>query len=146
MTAGQLPDKTLFRPFEPHLLQHLRRRLPALRFIHARQLEAQRHVILHIAPRQQTFILEDHPALCARPGHPLTFEGDAAVLIGHESGNQVQQGSFTAARRPQHHQQLPTLQRQVDIRQRRFTAVVGGKMRDLQHRRLLYFTKRSVTY
>lgn len=78
-------------------------------------------------------MLKDHAAIGSRSFNPLAFEGDAAMVIRHESGNQVQQRGFTAAGGPQHHQQFAAVQRQVDIRQRRFTAVVGGKMRDVQH-------------
>ena len=146
LAAGELPDKALFRPFKTHFFQHLRGGCPALRFVDSGQLQPERDVILHVAPRQQPFVLKHHAAIGARPFNPLAFKGDAAVLIRHESGNQVQQRGFTAARRSKDHQQFTAVQRQVDIRQRRFAAVVGKEMRDLQHRDLLYFTKRSVTY
>ena len=146
LAAGELPDKAFFRPFKAHFFQHPRGGCPALRFVDPGQLQPERDVILHVAPRQQPFMLKDHAAIGSRSFNPLAFEGDAAVLIRHESGNQVQQRGFTAAGGPQDHQQFAAVQRQVDIRQRRFTAVVGGKMRDVQHHDPLYFTKRSVTY
>lgn len=34
-------------------------------------------------------MLKDHAAIGSRSFNPLAFEGDAAVLIRHESGNQV---------------------------------------------------------
>ena len=83
--------------------------------------------------------MKHHAAIGARPVDAAAFKGDAAVLIGHESGNQVQQRGFAAAGGAQHHQQFAAVQRQVDIHQRWFTAIISGKMRDLQHQSLLLF-------
>jgi hypothetical protein len=55
------------------------------------------------------------------------------MLIRDKSGNQIQQRGFSAPGRAQHHQQLTAVQRQVDILQRRFTAVIGVQICNIQH-------------
>ncbi len=81
----------------------------------ARKLQPKRHVFLHVAPREQAFILEDHAALGAGALHLFAFQLNGAMLIRDKPGDEIQQGGFSAPGRAQHHQQLTAVQRQVDV-------------------------------
>ena len=89
LSAGKLPDKAFARVLQPDFLQHLQGNTLTLWFIHPRQLQTKSHVVLHVTPGQQTFILEYDPAICPRTVNPVTRQRDAAMLIRHKSGNQI---------------------------------------------------------
>ncbi|MOA25822.1 hypothetical protein D3C78_1465710 [compost metagenome] len=73
-------------------------------------------------------MLEDHAPL-----GPRAFDGDfiqrnAACRWLNKPGDQIQQRGLAAARRPQHHHQLPFGYLERHIAQRRTPLIIGRKM------------------
>jgi len=120
---------------------------PGLAPRHPGELGGQQHVTGHGQVIEQVEELEDHPHLAApvprRPGlahavDPLPGHGHRPAARLVESGDQVQQRGFPAARRAHHRHRLPPGDGQADPVQRRPAApgIPPGDLAELdQHLR-----------
>jgi hypothetical protein len=117
--AGQFVRVPVGEPGQPNQIEELPGPVGAFAAGHALGFQAELHIGLCGAPRQQRVLLEHDPPVQARPGHRRPVEEDLTGRGLAKAGQQVQQCGLAAATGPDQDQELTTVDVEAD-------AVQGG--------------------
>src|SRR6185437_4765086 len=125
--ARELPREFAFEPVELDQLDDPRRALELFLFRQAHDLQGQRDVAQHAAPRIERRSLED---IAISAGEARLLGRDAVDLNGaagraFEIGDDAQQRGLAAARRPDQRHEIPFVDGEVDVAERRDRRVGG---------------------
>ena len=87
----------------------------ALGFGDAGDLQRERNIVEHGAPRKRRFLLKDHADCRMRPRYALARDTHRALARLGQAADDVEQGRFAAARRPDHRHELAGRDREGDV-------------------------------
>ncbi len=94
---------------------------------------AESDVVAHRQPGKQRRLLEHHGAVGPRRPGRRTLDGHAPAGRLLEAGDDVEQGGFAAARRPEQRNEFTVADREIDAGQRRHRIAAGIDLLDAAH-------------
>ena len=136
LPAGNLPreltgDAANAQPFQPGIHRQRRRvaarRMRSIGTVEVAHAQAQFHILPHGSPGQQAVILDDQAGLRARAGQRRAVDAHLTGLHQTQSGQEVEQRAFPAARGAQHGPGFAALDPPGKILKQRGSAGIGKR-------------------
>ncbi len=114
-TAGELVDRPVFETAEADFLQHLLGFVSSRRGRHVGLAEAEFDVLLDGEPGEERAVLEDKASVWAGALDLFPIDENFSPIRGLQSGDEVEEGRFAAARGADEHDQFAGLDGEVDV-------------------------------
>ena len=105
----------VLEPVQPDQIDKLGDQALAFGLRNPAQLEAVADVAGHRAPRQDRMFLKHHAAIGPRPMDRRPVDLHLAFAVRQQAGENIQQGRLAAAAGPDHGDEFPLLDLEVDI-------------------------------